>query len=212
MPGRVDVPTNPPEGDDTAAIPPPSILARLRRARRSPVLLGVAVLLAGLTYATSIASYKWHLHTKAERLRAEGVQVQADVSARRDNSGRGGGTDTIRVGYDYEGVRYSERILCGSAGGCTEEPPTVMRVWVDPEHPEEFLAENGNTDDSVFVLNAWGGIPFGLVFAVVGGGLVWVATLPDRTPTRAPVQRGPGRDRVRRTVSARRRRRRNPRS
>ncbi|MGC4781398.1 hypothetical protein ACLQ3A_07075 [Micromonospora zamorensis] len=201
MPDRADAPSRRPADDPSA-----SLLTRLRSIRRGPAVMGALLLLTSLAYATSVAGYKWHLHTKAERLRAEGVPVLADVSDRRDTTGRGGGTDTIQVGYDYEGVRYSERILCGSAGGCTEEPPAVLRVWVDPVHPEEFLAENGNTDDSVFVLNAWGGIPFGLAFAVIGGSMVWSATLPDRAsgPTRA--RRGPGRDRVRRTVSARRRR------
>ncbi|MGN9766237.1 hypothetical protein ACTMS2_13860 [Micromonospora sp. SD12] len=166
------------------------------------------LLLAGLAYAVATGAYKWHLHTKAERLRADGVPVRATVTDRRDTVGRGGGTDTVQVWYDYEGVRHSERILCGSAGGCLRDPPEVMTLWVDPERPGEFVAANGNTDDSVFFLNSWGGIPFGLLVATAGGAFVFAALVPtgmfDR-PTPAPPPRGPGRDRVRRTRSARRR-------
>ncbi|MEV1330783.1 hypothetical protein AB0J20_14535 [Micromonospora costi] len=162
------------------------------------------VLLAGLSYATGIAGYKWHLHAKAERLRAEGVPVQAVVGRRRDTVGRGGGTDTVRVWYDHAGVAYSKRILCGSAGGCTEEPPRTMTLLVNRERPGEFVTENGITDDSVFVLNAWGGLVFGLVVAAVGGVLLASAYLPDGPPGRRLPPRGPGRDRPRRSGRTRR--------
>ncbi|MFC4021640.1 DUF3592 domain-containing protein [Micromonospora sp. GCM10011542] len=199
----------PAQGNDTTDPDHPGPLrARLRAARWRPAALGVLVLVAGLAYATAIGSYKWHLHAKAERLRVEGVPVLADVTDRRNTVGRGGGTDTIRVGYDYQGVRYSRRILCGSAGGCFREPPETMTVRVDPAHPDQFVAENGNTDDSVFVLNAWGGIPFGLVVAAIGGLTIFISTLPAGAPRRPLPRRGPGRDRVRRTGSARQRRRR----
>ncbi|MDO3702314.1 DUF3592 domain-containing protein [Micromonospora sp. C28SCA-DRY-2] len=171
-----------------------------------PAVLGLLVLLAGLGYASGVAGYKWHLHAKAERLHAEGVPVRATVTGRRDTVGRGGGTDTVRVSYEYAGVPYTERILCGSAGGCAEEPPAEMTLWVDPERPAEFVAENGNTDDSVFVLNAWGGLPFGLVVAAFGGLLLVTAVLPDRAPAPRRDTRRPGRDRIRRSGSARRRR------
>ncbi|MFC3501126.1 hypothetical protein ACFOOK_09150 [Micromonospora krabiensis] len=183
---------------------PAELRSRLRGVRWGPTLLGLAVLLAGLSYATAIAGYKWHLHSKAERLRAEGVRVQAVVGRREDTVGRGGGTDTVRVWYDHAGVAYSKRILCGSAGGCTEEPPPTMTLWVDPERPDEFVAENGNTDDSVFVLNAWGGIPFGLGFAVIGGFIVLTGVMPERSRVRRLPPRGPGSPRIRRTGRARR--------
>ncbi|MEV4463116.1 DUF3592 domain-containing protein [Micromonospora echinofusca] len=180
----------------------------LRGIRRGSAALGLVLLLAGLMNAVATGAYKWHLHAKAERLRADGVPVRATVTDRRDTVGRGGGTDTVQVWYDYEGVRHNERILCGSAGGCLRDPPEVMTLWVDPERPGEFVAANGNTDDSVFFLNSWGGIPFGLLVATAGGAFVFAALVPtgmfDR-PTPAPPRRGPGRDRVRRTRSARRR-------
>ncbi|MCM0675733.1 DUF3592 domain-containing protein [Micromonospora phytophila] len=174
-------------------------------------VIGLVLLLAGSTYATATGAYRWHLHTKAERLRAEGVPVQASVTGRENTVGRGGGTDTIRVWYDVDGTQYTERILCGSAGGCTREPPEVMTLWVDPERPEEFVAANGNTDDSVFFLNSWGGIPFELLVAALGAFFVFAALVPtglfDR-PAPASPRRGPGRNRIRRTRAARRRPRR----
>ncbi|MCX4389696.1 DUF3592 domain-containing protein [Micromonospora peucetia] len=180
----------------------------LHNIHRGSAALGLVLLLAGLTYAVAIGAYKWHLHAKAERLRADGVPVQATVTDRRDNVGRGGGTDTVQVWYDYEGVQHNERILCGSAGGCVHEPPEVMMLWVDPERPGEFVAANGNTDDSVFFLNAWGGIPFGLLVAALGGVFIFAALVPTGMfdgPAPAPRRKGPGRDRVRRTRAARRR-------
>ncbi|MFI7573565.1 hypothetical protein [Micromonospora sp. NPDC049497] len=59
---------------------------------RGSAVVGLLLLVAGLTYAVATGSYKWHLHIKAERLRVEGVPVQARVSGRRDTVGRGGGT------------------------------------------------------------------------------------------------------------------------
>ncbi|MFV2111915.1 DUF3592 domain-containing protein [Micromonospora sp. LOL_025] len=180
----------------------------LRGVHRGSAALGLVLLLAGLTYAVAIGAYKWHLHAKAERLRTDGVPVRATVSDRRDTVGRGGGTDTVQVWYEYGGVQHNERILCGSAGGCTEEPPEEMMLWVDPERPAEFVAANGSTDDSVFFLNSWGGIPFGLLGAALGGGFLFAALVAtgmlDR-PAPAPPRRGRGRGRVRRTRAARRR-------
>ncbi|MFG3696738.1 DUF3592 domain-containing protein [Micromonospora sp. NPDC047620] len=185
-----------------------NLRSRLRGLHRRTAVIGLVLLVAGLTNAVATGAYKWHLHAKAERLRADGVPVRATVTDRRDNVGRGGGTDTVRVWYVYEGVQHNRRIRCGSAGGCLHEPPEVMTLWVDPERPAEFVAANGNTDDSVFFLNSWGGIPFGLLVAALGGAFVFTALVPtgmfDR-PTPVRLRRGPGRDRVRRTRAARRR-------
>ncbi|MEU6075520.1 DUF3592 domain-containing protein [Micromonospora sp. NPDC047074] len=212
--GREPGAGEPPPGSTEAAAGPERVPGRWRRLRsrlrgvdRRSAAIGLVLLLAGLTYAVAIGAYKWHLHAKAERLRADGVPVRATVTDRHNTVGRGGGTDTVRVWYEYGGVQHNERILCGSAGGCSEEPPEEMMLWVDPERPAEFVAANGNTDDSVFFLNSWGGIPFGLLGAAVGGVFVFAALVPtgmfDR-PASAP-PRGPGRDRVRRTRAARRR-------
>ncbi|MEU1398552.1 hypothetical protein ABZ403_21145 [Micromonospora zamorensis] len=161
MPERADAPSRRPADDPSA-----SLLTRLRSIRRGPAVMGAPLVLTSLAYATSVAGYKWHLHTKAERLRAEGVPVLADVSDRRDTTGRGGGTDTIQVGYRYEGVRYSERILCGSAGGCTEEPPAVLRVWVDPVHPEPAADATPAADASSAPRDHVPGLPGDLPFLV----------------------------------------------
>ncbi|MEU4777795.1 DUF3592 domain-containing protein [Micromonospora sp. NPDC023633] len=199
---------HPPPGAERAPGRWRRLRSGLRGIHRGSAVLGLVLLFAGLTNAVATGAYKWHLHAKAERLRADGVPVQATVTDRRDNVGRGGGTDTVQVWYDYEGVQHNERILCGSAGGCLRDPPEVMTLWVDPERPGEFVAANGNTDDSVFFLNSWGGIPFGLLVAASGGALVFAALVPtgmfDR-PAPASPRRGPGPDRVRRTRAARRR-------
>ncbi|WP_326559523.1 DUF3592 domain-containing protein [Micromonospora sp. NBC_01796] len=137
--------------------------------------MSAVVLLLGLGLAITTGSYKWHLAQKSERLRAEGIPVAATLSDRRDTMGRGGGTDTVKVTYLYQGELYTKRILCAGQTGCHRDPVRESTVWVDPDRPEEFVAANGNTDDSVFFFNSWGGIPFGLLLAVLGGiGLVVV--------------------------------------
>ncbi|MGR6321885.1 hypothetical protein Q2K19_16255 [Micromonospora soli] len=166
-------------------------------------------MLAGLGWAGAVGATKWHLHAKAERLRAEGVPERATVGDRRNTVGRGGGTDTVQVWYTHGGSTYSTRIPCGSARGCMAEPPAEMTVWVDPARPAEFVAENGHTDDSLRISNAWAGLPFGLVVAALGAWLTVPVTRPAGPATRRlPVRRGPGPDRLRRGGRSRVRQRR----
>ncbi|GAB3157225.1 hypothetical protein GCM10027290_57390 [Micromonospora sonneratiae] len=165
--------------------------ARARRAestvgpssRLKFAVLGSVFLVSGLGWAIACGAYKWHLATKTDRLRAEGVPVTASVWDRRNNMGRGGGTDTIEVYYMYGGNQYHARILCGGPTGCRSEPPKEMILRVDPARPDEFLASNGNTDDSVAIFNAWGGIPFGLLVGAIGG-VQLVAVFKTGSPRR----------------------------
>ena len=150
------------------------------RQRLTTAGISLLFLLPGLMFVIGTATTKWRLSEKADRLRADGVYVVASVSDRRDNGSRGGATDTIRVSYIYQGVPYSERILCGGPTGCFEAPGPQMAIWVDPASPEEFVAENGNTDDSTSFFNAWGGIPFGLLLAGIGSFCLFIAVFVNR--------------------------------
>lgn len=166
-------------------------VARKRRKRKDPppsdshawlkvLVMGLVALLGGLALAITSAVYKWHLSEKADRLRAEGVPVTASVSNFYNASGRGGGADTIDVHYSYGGANYQARILCGGLTGCHETPAPEMTVWVDPVDPEQFLGDNGHTDDAVSFFNSYATIPAGLVFALMGGVALAVTVSANR--------------------------------
>lgn len=156
-----------------------------RRGRTRTAVLGLVVLVLGLGLAGVTGGYKWYLASKAERLRAEGVPVLAQVLERRNTIGRGGGLDTITVSYIYEGTTYTKRILCDGPSGCDRNPPREIYVRVDPAKPAEFVTNNGSTDDSVFIFNSNGGIPFGLAFAAAGSVMLAYALLAGRQFRRA---------------------------
>lgn len=78
--------------------------------RRTPlrwwrIIGAVGVTAAGLAWGLARGGYKWHLYSKSQRLRTEGVPVTAVVSGRQNTVGRGGGTDTIQVTYEYRGTQ-----------------------------------------------------------------------------------------------------------
>lgn len=142
--------------------------------------MGLVFLLGGVSVAVASAVHMSRLSGKADRLRAEGVPVVAAVSGFYDGSGRGSGPDTINVTYAYQGGYYQKRILCGGWTGCHRDPPAEMTVWVDPARPQEFVAANGNTDDSASWLNHWSRIVGGALFAVLGAVALVVALFGDR--------------------------------
>ncbi|MGR6316758.1 hypothetical protein Q2K19_09230 [Micromonospora soli] len=43
-----------------------------------------------------------------------------------------------------------------------------MTVWVDPEEPERFVAENRHADGLLSLLMSWATIPAGVMFVVLG--------------------------------------------
>ena len=179
----------------------PAVVAPLpRRISWGSALGGLLLVLAGLGWAAAVGATKWHLHAKADRLRAEGIPERATVG---DEKHRGLRIRTIQVWYTHRGSTYSAWIPCAGPGGCVDKPPTEMTVWVDPARPEEFLAENGHTDDSMLITNAWGGLPFGLVVAAGGMTIVMVPfrlvtrRLPARPGRRPHRPRRGGRSRLR---------------
>ncbi|MFK3978863.1 DUF3592 domain-containing protein [Micromonospora sp. NPDC050397] len=166
--------------------------AEQERGRRHAAIIGLVAVVFGLTWAGITGGYKWHLSSKAERLRAEGVPVNAVVTERRDTTGRGGGTDTVQVHYTYRGEPYSKRILCAGSFGCDRTPPREVVLRVDPAKPAEFVTSNGVTDDSVFFFNSTAGIPFGLSVATAGGALAVLVQWGDRLEARFGRGRRPG--------------------
>ncbi|MEU5783862.1 DUF3592 domain-containing protein [Micromonospora lupini] len=138
------------------------------RPRMQILLVALAMLLPGLGLAVGAAAYRWHVSLEADRLRADGVPVTAQVSDRAGGHGRGSGIDRIEVSYLYEQRSYSTWIPCAGGTGCHRTPGPTMDVWVDPAAPEKFVAANGHTNGSLSFLMAWTIIPAGLAFAALG--------------------------------------------
>lgn len=151
-----------------------------RRARLKMGAIGLAIMVPALALVIASAGYKWQLSEKRDRLRAEGQPVVATVEDFYSGSGRGSGSDRVRVSYTYEGRAYRTWIRCGGFTGCVQEPGPEFPIWVDPEDPDEFVAEDGNVTGSLFVLSGGTVIPAGLLFAAIGGVLLTVATVVGR--------------------------------
>ena len=154
-----------------------------RRQQLTMVGISLLFLLPGLVFTVGTTTTKLRLSEKADRLRANGVPVIALVSDRRNTTGRGGGADTITVTYNYQGMPYGARILCGRSGGCFNSLGQQMTIWVNPANAGEFVDDNGITDDSMSFFNAWGGLVFGLLAAAIGGVLLFLAAFANRIGT-----------------------------
>lgn len=149
-----------------------------RLALRLAAVLGATTLVAGLALVIGVASSWWALADKKDGLRERGVEVVATVT--RFDEGGFRTTDMINLSYEYGGQRVERRIRCAGGTGCWESPPPTMRVWVDPDRPTEFLAENGNTDDSDSPRNSWSVFVFGCVLLLIGGVMVVCLVLDAR--------------------------------
>lgn len=120
--------------------------------------------------------------SRADRLRAKGDPVVATVTGYIFASRRGHGMETLNLSYMYGGHTYRDRIMCGGSVNCWEEPSQI-RIWVDPNDPGGFAAENGNTDDTLIHLGRMSVFPGGVLFIVagivitgLGGGLLFLLT------------------------------------
>ncbi|GAA1541251.1 hypothetical protein GCM10009827_070850 [Dactylosporangium maewongense] len=132
------------------------------------------LLIAGLALAAGTPVLLSWNHDKAERLRATGVPVDASVTGWSTQQRSTAAADYIRLAYTYNGVRYSAQTRCGGSGGCAEPPGPMLRIWVDPQHPDEFVTSDGNTDDSNLATR-YLLLPAGFM-TLVGGLGIWVAT------------------------------------
>ncbi len=133
------------------------------------VLLPLIILIGGLALAIASGVHHWHMADRADRLRVDGVAVTARVTDRTGGDVRGAGVDRIEIYYLYAGAQYHTWIPCAGATGCHGPAPKELTIWVDPEAPEHFVAENGNVDGSLSFLASWGTIAMGLAFAAIGG-------------------------------------------
>jgi uncharacterized protein DUF3592 len=136
-------------------------------------------LLCGLSlfYAINSVVVVTGIHDKRERLPRVGVEVTANV-VRWNHSSRAHNS-SVKLSYLYDGREYRPEIRC------PVEPARTMRLRVDPRHPGEFVAENNSTDDSRSFFNSLLGIPFGLLFAFLGGVLAFAGFAGLREDRRA---------------------------
>lgn len=143
--------------------------------------IGTVFILGGLAQVVASTMYFWQQAEKVDRLRAHGVPVAAAVSNfGSGGSGRGSGPDVMTVTYTYEGDVFQKRIRCGGWTGCVNPPGPETTVWVDPEKPSEFVAANGNTDESLSFLNSWVKPILGVLFVLVGGVAIGAVEFGDR--------------------------------
>lgn len=136
--------------------------------------MAVVLLLAGLGLAVGTPILLSWNHSKAERLRATGVPVDAAITGSSAKQRSRASADYIDLTYTYGGVRHSSQTRCGGSGGCTEPPGPTLRIWVDPQHPDEFVTADGNTDDADLA-TGYLFLPAGLL-TLLGGLGIWGAT------------------------------------
>ncbi|MET7420896.1 DUF3592 domain-containing protein [Dactylosporangium sp. NPDC005555] len=153
-----------------------------RRPNRGLLALAVVMLVAGLALAGGTPILLSRNRDKAERLRATGVAVDASIVSWSTQQRSDAAADYIRLTYTYDGVRYSSQTRCGGSGGCAEPPGYTLRIWVDPRDPDEFVTNDGNTDDSNLA-TSYLLLPAGFM-TLVGGLGIWVATAFRSIPRR----------------------------
>lgn len=136
--------------------------------------LAVVMLVTGLALAVGTPILLSWNHDKAKRLRATGVPVDAVITGWSTKQRSNAVADYIDLTYTYDGVRYSFQTRCGGSGGCAEPPGPTLRIWVDPQHPDQFVTKDGNTDDANL---ATGYLSLLAGFMTLFGGLgIWGAT------------------------------------
>jgi hypothetical protein len=154
-------------------------------ADRPTLGLGVVMLVAGLALTAGTPILLSRDHAKAERLRATGVPVEATITGWSSKQRSHAAADYIDLTYMYDGVERPAQTRCGGADGCAEPPGPMLRIWVDPHHPDEFVTENGNTDDADLA-TSYLFLPAGFL-TLIGGVGIWAAVgaIPRRRHRRA---------------------------
>ncbi|HTJ36775.1 MAG TPA: DUF3592 domain-containing protein [Dactylosporangium sp.] len=153
-----------------------------RRPKLGLLALAVVMFVAGLALAVGTPILLSWNRDKAERLRATGVPVDASITSWSTRQRSSAAADYINLTYTYNGVRYSSQTRCGGSGGCAEPPEPMLRIWVDPRHPDEFVTNDGNTDDSNLA-TSYLLLPAGFM-TLVGGLGIWVTTALGSIPHR----------------------------
>jgi hypothetical protein len=156
------------------------------RVSNSWLLVYVLIMVVGLVLVPVTAVDKFGDEAKKERLAASGVPATAVVADFR--AGGRQTSDKILLAYEFNGIAYHEWIK-----GSAEEQVSIK---VDPDHPDEFLAANGHTDDSLALFNTWAGLFWGV--GLVALGMVPVvmrlrANRPGRSTTGTTVSAAKGR-------------------
>jgi hypothetical protein len=126
--------------------------------RRLWLLVYALATVGGVALFLTTAVVKFGDVAESDRLRAEGVPVQATVVGESPKTTR---NKVSEISYEVLGRTYTRKI-----GG--EFPTKTLTVYVDWEEPSAFVAENGRTDQSRHPFNTWAGMPWGIVVAIAG--------------------------------------------
>jgi hypothetical protein len=142
-------------------------------ANRGMLGLAVVTLVAGLALTAGTPILLSWDHAKAKRLRATGVPAEATITGWSSKQRSHAAADYIDLTYMYDDVEHSAQTRCGGTDGCAQPPGPTLRIWVDPQHPDEFVTEDGNTDDADLA-TSYLFLPAGFM-TLIGGVGIWGA-------------------------------------
>jgi hypothetical protein len=142
-------------------------------ANRGMLGLAVVTLVAGLALTAGTPVLLSWDHAKAKRLRTTGVPTQATITGWSSKQRSHAVADYIYLTYMYDGARHSAQTRCGGNDGCAQPPGPTLRIWVDPQHPDQFVTEDGNTDNANLA-TSYLFLPAGFM-TLIGGLGIWAA-------------------------------------
>ncbi|WP_433788525.1 DUF3592 domain-containing protein [Actinoplanes sp. CA-252034] len=110
------------------------ILRRRQHARHLFPVLGIVagLVLIAVPFKTSLDNDAW-----GDRLRTEGVQVQAVVFETEYGPRN---SRTMHLGYDVADVRHRAEVACRQV---CHPAGTAVRIWVSPHDPGDFVTDFG---------------------------------------------------------------------
>ncbi|GAA3298689.1 hypothetical protein Dvina_33345 [Dactylosporangium vinaceum] len=172
--------------------------------RRSFYRFGALFVLGfGVLVATLIGVV--HEHAESARLRAAGVPVSAEVTG-WSTANRSARPFGFEISYVHEGLAHAAGVHCNPPKSCPITTGGRIRIFVDPDRPEHFVTEFGDTDAStIWFTNA--GLLIPGVAGTLFGGLAAYQALTRTEPAPQAPPRGPGHPRPRSRRGRLRRRR-----
>lgn len=162
------------------------VLALARaRGRWALVLFASVFFLVGMFFMGYGLETFWLSMSARSWPTVEGTVVSSWVQEEKDSDGDITYRPVVEYRYTYRGKTYTSRRLWAGGGLSGSQywaekvvsrypPGKTVRVYVRPGHPDYAVLETGATPTGGFL------ILFGLVFALVGGGMLAFFTLSDR--------------------------------
>jgi hypothetical protein len=170
----------PPPGEPRPAPPTEARSARLARAVR--LLLVVGVFVAGCLLVYQPVRRIHELDRYADQLRRTGEQVQAVADRRVEYDAKGNKTQTWSLHYDFHGESYEGDIGCDP---CTAAGSPVL-IWVNPKDPRDYVDQYGGLSGNRHRLDFLLGVLGGALLLSTPAILVWQPGRPEPQPEPKP--------------------------